>query len=44
MKDDRTYFARRAEEQRSAAARAKHEESRRRHLELAALLSARAAA
>jgi len=43
MEDDRTYFARRAAEQRRVAARARDQDSRRRHLELAALLAARAA-
>ena len=44
MKDDRIYFARRAEDEKRAAARAANDEIRRRHLELAALLAARAAA
>ncbi|GEM_PF-4825431 len=44
MTDDRSYFARRAEDQRRAAAHARDAEVRRRHLELAALLAARAAA
>ncbi len=44
MKDDRAYFARRAEDQRRAAARARDADVRRRHLELAQLLDARATA
>ena len=44
METDRTYFTRRAEEQQRAAARARDGESRRRHVELAELLAARAAA
>ncbi len=44
MKDDRSYFARRAEDQRRAAAHAADADIRRRHLELATLLAARAAA
>ena len=41
MEDDRTYFARRAEEQRRAALRASSKVSRLRHLELATLLADR---
>jgi len=41
MGDDRTYYASRAEEQRRAAAHARSDETRRLHLELAALLAAR---
>ncbi|HEV2816510.1 MAG TPA: hypothetical protein VGW40_04725 [Allosphingosinicella sp.] len=41
METDRAYYARRAEEQKRAAARAADAEARRRHLELAALLAAR---
>lgn len=39
MDDDRLYYARRAAEQRDAAARADSEDVRRRHLELADLLA-----
>ncbi len=42
MNDDRIYFARRAEQERRAAALARGDDARRRHLELAELLSARA--
>ncbi len=41
MTDDRIYYARRAEEEREAAARARSETARRLHLELARLLAAR---
>lgn len=41
MESDRAYYARRAEEQLRAAAKAANAETRRRHLELAALLDAR---
>ena len=41
MESDRAYYARRAEEQKRAAARAIDAEVRRRHLELADLLAAR---
>lgn len=41
MTEDRIYYARRAAEQRDAAAQADDEDVRRRHLELAELLSAR---
>jgi hypothetical protein len=41
MTNDRIYYARRAAEERDAAARARTDEARRRHLELADLLSAR---
>ena len=44
MKDDRAYFARRAEDQRRAAAHARDADIRSRHLELAQLLEARASA
>ena len=39
MDDDRLYYARRAAEQRDAAARADSEDVRRRHIELANLLA-----
>ena len=42
MIDDRTYYARRAAEQRDYAQRAGNDDIRRRHLELADLLAARA--
>lgn len=42
MIDDRNYYARRAAEQRDHAERADDDDVRRRHLELAALLAARA--
>jgi hypothetical protein len=41
MESDRSYFARRAAEQRRAAEDAGSEEARRRHLQLADLLAAR---
>lgn len=41
MTEDRIYYARRAAEQRDAAAQAHSEDARRRHLELADLLSAK---
>jgi hypothetical protein len=41
MTEDRIYYARRAAEERDAAARARTADARRRHLELAELLSAR---
>ncbi len=44
MTEDRIYYARRAEEERAAAARAGSETARRLHLELADLFSARLAA
>jgi hypothetical protein len=44
MTDDRAYYARRAAEQRDHAARAGDDAVRRRHLELAGLLAARARA
>lgn len=44
MTDDRIYFARRAEEERDAAARARSDTARRLHLELADLFTARLAA
>ena len=42
MEDDRSYYARRADEQRRAAEQAESEEARRRHLELAELLKGQA--
>jgi hypothetical protein len=44
MENDRSYYERRAEEQKRAAERARDEETRRRHLELAKLLGQRASA
>ncbi len=44
MTEDRIYYARRAEQERAAAARAGSETARRLHLELADLFSARLAA
>jgi hypothetical protein len=44
MTDDRIYYARRAEEERAAAARARSEAARRVHRELADLFTARLAA
>lgn len=41
MTNDRIYYARRAAEERDAAARARTDDARRRHLELAELLAAR---
>ena len=41
MTDDRIYYARRAEEERAAAARAGSDTARRLHLELADLFAAR---
>lgn len=41
MSEDRIYYARRAAEQRDAAAQAHDDEVRRRHLELTELLSAK---
>jgi hypothetical protein len=43
METDRSYYARRAADERGAALRAADADTRRRHLELAALLSAREA-
>lgn len=43
MTDESIYYARRAAEQRDAAARAENDDVRRRHLELAELLSAKIA-
>ncbi|MBX3561962.1 MAG: hypothetical protein KF780_09140 [Sphingomonas sp.] len=43
MTDDRIYYARRAEEERAAAARARSEAARRIHHELADLFAARLA-
>jgi hypothetical protein len=43
MEDDRAYYARRAEDERRAAARADNAETRRRHLELADMLSVQSA-
>ena len=44
MESDRAYYARRAADERRAAARAADADTRHRHLELAMLLSAREAA
>jgi len=44
MENDRSYYERRAAEQKRAAERARDEETRRRHLELAKLLGRRAEA
>lgn len=44
MESDRSYYARRAADEKRAALRAADADTRRRHLELAALLSAREAA
>ena len=43
MEDDRTYYSRRAEAERRAADSAGDEETRRLHLELAAMLSGKSA-
>ncbi len=43
MTEDRTYYARRVEEERTAAARARGEAARRSHSELADLFAARLA-
>jgi len=42
MENDRTYYERRAEDEKRAAASARDAEARRRHLELAKLLGRRA--
>lgn len=42
MENDRIYYERRAEDEKRAAERARDEEARRRHLELAKLLGERA--